>query len=58
MVSNVPRKKYKGAHVPRRINRFRFYNIAPSIGSHTLQPLKVDLSFGKGHDQCGNSSLC
>ena len=41
-----------------KINGFKFYRIAPSIGSDTLQPLKTVLSSGKGHDKCGNSSLC
>ena len=58
MVSTILRKKYKRDHVPRRINRFKFYSIAPFIRSDALQPLKMDLSFGKEHDQCGNSSLC
>ena len=41
-----------------RINGFKFYRIAPFIDSDTLQPLKMDLSSDKGHDKCGNSSLC
>ena len=41
-----------------RINGFTFYRIAPFIGSDTLQPLKMDWSFDKGHDKCRNSSLC
>ena len=41
-----------------RINGFKFYRIAPFIGSDTLQPLKMDLSSDKGHDKCRNSSLC
>ena len=58
MVSTVLRKKYKRVHILRRINRFKFYSITPFIGSDTVRPLKMDLSFGKGHGQCGNSSLC
>ena len=58
MFSPALRKKYKRVHIPRRINRFKFYSIAPFIRLDTLQLLKIDLSFGKGHDQCGNSSLC
>ena len=53
MVSTVLRKKYKRVHILRRINRFKFYRIVPFIGSDILQPLKMDLSFGKGHVQCG-----
>ena len=49
---------HKRVHILRRINRFKFYNIASFIGSDTLQSLKMDLSFGKGHGQCGSSSLC
>ena len=58
MVSTVLRKKCKRIHILRRTNRFKFYSIAPFIGSDTLQPLKMDLSFGKGHGQRGKSSLC
>ena len=58
MVSTVLRKKYKRVHILRNINRFKFYSIAPFIGSDTLQPLKMGLGFGKGHGQCGNSSPC
>ena len=58
MVSIVLRKKYKRVHIPRRINRFKFYSKAAFIASDTLQHLKMDLSFGKGHDQCGDSTLC
>ena len=57
MASTVLRKKCKRIHIL-RINRFKFYSIAPFIGSDTLQPLKMDLSFGKGHGQRGKSSLC
>ena len=50
-------KKYKRVHNPRRINKFKFCSKASFIGSGTLQPLKMDLSFGKGHHhQCGNST--
>ena len=49
-------KKYKRVHNPRRINKFKFCSKAPFIDSGTLQPLKMDLSFGKGHHQCGNST--
>ena len=57
-VSTVLRKKYKRVRILRRINRFKFYRIASFIGSDTLQSLKMDLSFGKGHGQCENTSLC
>ena len=54
MISTVLKKKYKRVHIPRRINRFKFYSTVPFIRSDTLQPLKMDLSFGKGHDQYGH----
>ena len=58
ILSTISTKKYNRVHIPGRINRFKFYSIAPFIGSDTLQLLNVDLSFGKGRDQCGKSSLC
>ena len=58
MVSTGLKKKYKYVDIPRRISRFEFYSIAFFKPPDTLQPLKMDLSFSKGCDQCGNSSLC
>ena len=58
MVSTKLRKKYRRANIPRRTERFKFYSIVPFIGLDTLQLLKMDLSFGKGHDKYRNRSLC